>query len=125
VQGDITHAFAVAKGNPVSVANEQHAVVRRVYKTKQDNKKMATKHICICDKCGNEQETTDQFWTIGITATHGLYTSNDYVAGKSMQVCRPCLESFGIHVQKKPQEAEQPKIITTEELIRELVARCT
>ena len=76
-----------------------------------------------CDKCGNEQDTDEQFWTVGITArTKWHRDMNDVV--KSIHVCRPCLESFGIYVQKKKDEP-LPEPPTVEELIREIIARCS
>lgn len=81
-----------------------------------------------CDKCGSEQETDEQFWTVGVTAyCSGRYSARggeyDYVEGMHMQVCRLCLEGFGIYAQKKPHEpVSQP---TTEDLIREIIQRCT
>ena len=83
------------------------------------------KIIYICEKCGHEQLTGDQFWTVGVQATHHNDAASPgcYVAGKSLQVCRPCLESFGIYVRQKPNEPPVP-IPSTEELIREIIARC-
>jgi hypothetical protein len=46
------------------------------------------------------------------------------VEGKHMQVCRPCLESFGIHVQTKTKDDVVPTVPSLEELIREIVQRC-
>ncbi len=87
---------------------------------------MAIKTIYTCDKCGSEQENPDQFWTVGVSAAHGVYPSNEFVQGKHMHVCRPCLESLGIHVQKKLEhEQNPPQIPSVEDLIRELVQRCS
>ena len=87
---------------------------------------MAFKTIYTCDKCGNEQEKSDQFWTVGVSATHSVHPSSDFVQGKFMHVCRPCLESLGIYVQKKPEHVQNPPIIpSVEDLIRELVQRCS
>ena len=74
-----------------------------------------------CDKCGNEQNDTEQFWTVGITA-EVMYVSSRVV--KSIHVCRPCLESFGIYVSPKKDEP-LPAPPTVEELIREIIARCS
>ena len=76
-----------------------------------------------CDKCGNEQDTPAQFWTVGVTANHALYVGNDFVNGKSMNVCRKCLESFGIHVQTKPDDPKHVEPPTLEDLIIEIVQR--
>lgn len=87
---------------------------------------MAFKTIYTCDKCGHEQEKPDQFWTVGVSAKHGIFPSDEFVMGKSMHVCRTCLESFGIHVQKNPErEQNPPQIPSVEDLIRELVQRCS
>ena len=88
---------------------------------------MSVKTIYTCDKCKAEQETVNQFWTVGVTATHGCSdSSREFVKNKHMQVCRPCLESLGLYVQIKPEhKASPPRIPTVEELIREIVERCT
>ena len=88
---------------------------------------MAVKTIYTCDKCGNEQENPGQFWTVGVSATPSFHpASNSFVPGKHIHVCRPCLESFGIHVQKKPEHEENPpQIPGIEDLIREIVQRCS
>lgn len=86
---------------------------------------MSIRTIYKCDKCGNEQATAEQFWTVGVSAKHHMYGSNnDFVAGKSLEVCRPCLESFGIHVQKKPGETTPSPVPSVEDLIREIIQRC-
>lgn len=85
---------------------------------------MAVKTIYTCDKCGEEQLTPAQFWTVGVTATCQLYSSDVYVKGKVLQVCRPCLESFGIHVTHRPGAVKPATIApSTEDLIREIVQR--
>jgi hypothetical protein len=85
---------------------------------------MSIQTIYKCDKCGAEQDTYEQFWAVGIAALHfPLNTERSFLADKSIQVCRPCLESFGIHVTKKP-SAPVPKPPTVEELIREILQLC-
>lgn len=85
---------------------------------------MSVRAIYTCDKCKKEQDSDFQFWTVGVTANHGVTPSNHFVAQKSLQVCRPCLEGFGIFVQTrgKPDKSE-PKTPTLEELIMEIVER--
>ena len=87
---------------------------------------MSIRTIYTCEKCGAEQLTGDQFWTVGVQANHHAYSPQvwQFVTGKSLQVCRPCLESFGIHVQTKPNEEPAP-VPTVEELIREIIERCS
>ena len=86
---------------------------------------MSIKTIYTCDKCGNEQATQEQFWTVGVTANCGLNAHKYFVAGMSMQVCRPCLESLGIYAQKREDEPDAPKPPTLEELIIEIVRNHT
>lgn len=78
-----------------------------------------------CDKCGIVQETDKQFWEIGIIANwvgivRSPYQIDSFVNKMSMHVCRKCLEDFGIHVQKKP---DQPEVAppTLEDVIRDIV----
>ena len=85
---------------------------------------MSVRVIYTCDKCGNEQHTSEQFWTVGVTAIPSLAASRQFVPGKSMQVCRACLESFGIYVQVKTGEPPAP-VPTIEDLILEIVQRAT
>ena len=74
----------------------------------------------VCDNCGAEQSTPDQFWTVGVNAAPVNYAfkNDEYVNGKKLQVCRTCLESFGIHVQKKLNEPEKPTPTTAELLVQ-------
>ena len=80
----------------------------------------------ICDRCKAEQPTDDQFWKIGVFAAPVAAPLYSYfkseVANRSLQVCRPCLEYFGILVQKKPNEVST-LIHTTEDILLELLER--
>lgn len=84
---------------------------------------MAYKMLYTCDKCGDTSESSVQFWTIGITANCSVFASNQMVADKSLNVCRPCLESFGVHVIVRKDEPvkETP---TIEQAIVEIIQRC-
>ena len=82
---------------------------------------MATKMVYTCDKCGSEQNHGDQFWTVGVTATMSIYAGDQRVDKFSMQVCRPCLESLGIHVRTETKEKPDHNPPTLEDLIREIV----
>ena len=79
-----------------------------------------------CEKCGAEQLSSDQFWHVGVIANtidydlahaHNRY----FVKDKIIEVCRPCLESFGIHVQQEEQATPPLSYPTIEELIRQIV----
>lgn len=80
-----------------------------------------------CDKCGKELDSAGQFWHVGVSAQsiNTKLTVGLFVEGKSMQVCRACLESFGIFVRKRPNEPEPPSRPTIEDLIRDIVANAT
>jgi len=85
---------------------------------------MSVKTIYKCDKCGSEQETYEQFWNLGVVAySHGrrLDPYNPFVSSEhKMQVCRSCLESYGIHVMKG-KEREPVITPTLEDIIIDIV----
>lgn len=64
---------------------------------------MSVRTIYTCDKCGSEHDSAKGFWRVGIMASPydrpSSYTTT--TTGAEMQVCRPCLESFGIFAKKK------------------------
>lgn len=90
---------------------------------------MSVRTIYTCDKCGKEQDNNKQFWSVGVGATclETRYSGGSImdwsVKDKTLQVCRPCLESFGIHVIKRKDETIPNKLPTTEELIVEILSR--
>jgi hypothetical protein len=88
---------------------------------------MAIRTIYTCDKCGEEHDTSNNFWNVGVMAHSMNYSPSDktFVKDKSMQVCRPCLESFGIYVTTKVNMPAPPAPPAVEELIRDLITRCT
>lgn len=78
----------------------------------------------ICDRCAAEQETRDQFWTIGVWATpHGGFSETAIEHKKSLQVCRPCLEGLGVHVQRETAQKAGYVERTTEDILIELLER--
>lgn len=78
----------------------------------------------ICDKCGQEQDKREQFWALGVWASHtGGYHESVVEHKLSIQVCRPCLESFGVHVQKETKAAPAYVERTIEDILRELIER--
>ena len=88
---------------------------------------MSTRVIKMCDKCKKEVGHSEQFWTIGVRGACTLpasyrmhYENADYFEDMKMDVCRPCLESFGIHVMKKA-DVEPPQKPTLESVILEIV----
>ena len=86
---------------------------------------MSVQTIYKCDKCGAEQGTVDQFWTVGVFAhvyNGSLNTYSPAIDGDyKMQVCRKCLEEFGIHASNRPPKEPARAPITLEDLIIELV----
>jgi hypothetical protein len=85
---------------------------------------MATTTIHTCDKCKQEIRDINQKWVLKVTAD-SYYTLSRFQSTplKELEVCRPCLESFGIHVKTKP-TPDTPPPPTVEELFTELVQRC-
>lgn len=74
-----------------------------------------------CDKCSSEQNSPEQFWTIGV----GFSSTNcsPSIGLKSrIHVCRKCLAGFGLVTEKS---VTQPSPLpTTEDLIIEVLGRC-
>ena len=91
---------------------------------------MTIKVTYICDKCGAEQPTINQFWTVGVAVKSGnsapIDQFNDsFVPGKSIQVCRPCLESFGLYVSPKKKQNPDYNPPSIEDLFREIIEICS
>ena len=86
---------------------------------------MSTKMIYTCDKCGAEQLDGSQFWTVAVSAHEGLHADDTYhrVNKMSIQVCRVCLEGFGIHAQAETKAKPEYNPPSLEDLIREIVTR--
>jgi len=82
--------------------------------------------IYTCDRCGTEQNSSQNFWVIGIAAHHSVYkslTEREFIRDMSMQVCRPCLEHFGVHVISRPDpKSEAKEEPTLEQRIVDLIA---
>ena len=84
---------------------------------------MSVQTIYKCDKCSKEQPTMVQFWEISISAK----AIDDPYPGRqtaTIQVCRACLESYGIYAKKETKEAVGYSPPSTEELILEVLGRC-
>jgi len=73
-----------------------------------------------CDRCGAVQESSEQFWTVEVIATGHGEQRRSYGNNGRIEVCRPCLEGFGIHVRPKPDAASTPPPPSLEEMIREI-----
>ena len=77
---------------------------------------MSITTIYKCDKCGNEQASDWQFWHVGIT----IFTQHiSKYTEQEIDVCQPCLESFGINVPDEKVKTLPPP--TVEDLIREII----
>jgi hypothetical protein len=76
-----------------------------------------------CDRCGAEQKKPDQFWHIKVSfEPHQNGSCREY-ADRQIHVCRACLETFGLVPSIIQVEPTPPP--TIEELIREVISRCT
>lgn len=76
-----------------------------------------------CDKCGSESIERNSLWHISVHARpfgEGVH----WDGGKSMHVCRPCLEEMGINRSSDTKKKEPDFVAPTlESLIREIVTR--
>jgi len=77
----------------------------------------------ICDKCGSEQESSDQFWKVSVMADKAALSPDWKYTHKSMHVCRQCLEALGIFPSKETKEDPAYSPPTIEELIVEIVRK--
>ena len=85
---------------------------------------MAVKTTYTCDKCKKVQEEKGDLWHVGISVNCGKPASYTN-APLRMEVCRPCLESFGIYMKDKDTGSiVTDPIPTLEALIEEIVQRC-
>lgn len=74
-----------------------------------------------CDRCGAEQNTSEQFWSVGIVAGQDSITPQYKPMDRQMHVCRKCLNELGVFSSSKSKEEKVPMI---EGLIREVAQRC-
>jgi hypothetical protein len=82
---------------------------------------MAKKTIYTCDKCGAEQLTKTQFWTLQITARTEGDEFESSVSGLMIEVCRECLEKYGIYSKQKPKQTTEENRVTIESIIKDLI----
>ena len=89
---------------------------------------MALVQTYTCDKCGHEQPTAEQMWTIGVgyrsvDSSYSSYGSNTW-SSKERMWCRKCLEDAGMVpvVRGTKRDAPAPtKFPAFEDLVRELI----
>ena len=76
----------------------------------------------ICDKCGASQDTSDQFWAVGLAYNTVNVPLNQPTV--SVHLCRPCLEQWGLvpAVKGRPKAPELTKAEQLEELIQLIAA---
>ena len=85
---------------------------------------MTIRYIRVCDKCKGEVDDKDQLWAIKILPVcySGAHAQDTFDSSPTMKldVCRPCLESFGINVTTKPNVPVKPHP-TIVEAIQEMI----
>ncbi len=87
---------------------------------------MSVKTTYTCDKCKKEVDKESDLWELGIEARNKgsssfssfKITIKDFVRGQSIEVCKPCLESFGLYVTEKTPEKEKALELSVEQRIR-------
>jgi sulfur relay (sulfurtransferase) complex TusBCD TusD component (DsrE family) len=82
----------------------------------------------VCDRCAQEQGTTQQFWSIGVWAAPlhgggGGYSDYAQQHKLAIQVCRPCLEALGVNVSPAAKGEQPASERTTEDILTELLER--
>ena len=85
---------------------------------------MSIQTIYRCDRCGAEQEEAEQFWTVSIGVNEGTHAPSctQLVLGKSIQVCRSCLEELGIYDHRSDAtKAKAPPVPSVENLILQIL----
>jgi hypothetical protein len=80
---------------------------------------MSTRAIYKCDRCGKEQETAEQFWTVAVMATTGQWSYPPSIQQKK-EWCRKCLDEMNVLGWVKEPTLSVPAP-TFEDLIREIV----
>ena len=79
---------------------------------------MSITTIYKCDQCGKEQFDKKDFWELAVVYRTDYVSWNPDRSDLKMQVCRPCLETFGIVIEPKEPPIAQP--MTIEDLIYEI-----
>ena len=76
-----------------------------------------------CDKCGHEQPTADQMWTVAFTFKSAEdWSSTQPAKAKEELWCRACLEKLHVLSQHSAKEVDIPtQPPTLEEMIRQIV----
>ena len=84
--------------------------------------------IRTCDKCGEEMTTPgqiEQFWAVGVQIRNldpmGSRGWSSPIDGLSLEVCRPCLKSFGILAKKDADPPPPPPEETIGDLVRRIL----
>ena len=76
-----------------------------------------------CDKCQKVQMTPEDFWEMHLRTNPAMTGGRSSVPQRTLQVCRRCLEDFGLVPIRTKREEPVPAKPTVEELIREMVER--
>lgn len=65
---------------------------------------MAIKNIFICDRCGKEQESSEQMWHVGAYIQSYTYGSKEISKPSDSQLwCRSCCVATGFMFRDKPE----------------------
>ena len=88
---------------------------------------MSMKTTYTCDLCKKEQDTYEQFWSLGISVDHFPRKTHNFSPNVHVEVCRACIERLGflslyetiVEREKKREEGKEPP--TTAEKLEEIV----
>jgi hypothetical protein len=86
---------------------------------------MSSRTIYKCDRCGKEQETDDQFWTVGFIVTNRryqyTYRLTDPNFDHKREWCRNCVEEFGLLPRAITPQNPEPIPLSLEDMLREII----
>ncbi|HEY1900741.1 MAG TPA: hypothetical protein VGG49_13215 [Steroidobacteraceae bacterium] len=76
----------------------------------------------VCDKCGEVEMDSDQFWKVGVTIQNYRNHHHGSSQKHEQQWCRKCVEAAHLlpPQQHKQQHIELPEPPTLEDLVREI-----
>ncbi len=82
---------------------------------------MAIETTYKCDKCDHTQDKSEQMWTIGVGFTSVVRGHMTIAEANKKLWCRKCMEKAGFVPTPNVPKEEQPKQVTIEDLISDIV----
>jgi hypothetical protein len=94
--------------------------IKRSNNPKKGGMMITTKYIC--DRCGKEQDTIQQIWSVNINvfANPGVLGGSYPTKNVHQDWCRECTELFGLLPVVEIKKEEVKQNVTLEDIIREI-----